>query len=298
MLSVGRKSVFWPVIAITPALLLFALFILFPTIGNLYFSFTNYNGDLRNISWNGLANYEYALITDAKNVVNSLKVTAIFSVGVTVVQNLAAIFLAVLLTLNLKFKMFYRSIIFLPNLLGVVVVGFIWSLIFDPYSGPVNSFLKLLGMNSALLGNVDVALYLVIFVQIWMTVGYAMIIYIAGLQGIPNELYEAVTIDGATSFQKFVSVTIPQLWPVIIINIMLSLIGSLKVYDTIMVMTNGGPGQSTMTIGMYIFYNLFNSGLTQGYASALSFIHFIIILIVVIFVYRILQKRTEGYGWD
>ena len=288
-----------PYMVVMPAILLFIIFILFPTLGNLYFSFTNYNGDMEHTNWVGLQNYRFSFGNDLANVVSTLKVTVVFCILVTVVQNATAVGLATLVNLKIKFRNVYRAAIFLPNILGVVVVGMIWTLIFDPVSGPVNHVLGWFGsQGSALLGDPKIAIYLVVFVQIWMTVGYAMILYIAGLQDIPQDLYEAGQMDGATGWSAFVQITIPMLWPVITVNLMLSLIGSLKVYDTIMVLTNGGPGTSTMTIGMYIFRNLFGSTYTQGYAAALSFIHFAIILLVVVVFYKLLMNRGRGYGWD
>ncbi|MFD2673620.1 carbohydrate ABC transporter permease [Marinicrinis sediminis] len=293
----SRIQKFMPLMAILPALTLFTMFVLFPTIGNLYFSFTNYNGNIDSFDWVGLKNYEYAFTTDLINVGDTIKVTAIFCILVTLIQNALAVVLAVLVNMKLRLRTFYRSVIFMPNILGVVVTGLIWTLLFDPYSGPVVKGFEMFGKDTALLGDPEMAIYLVVFVQVWMSVGYAMILYIAGLQGISATLYESARIDGASSWKSFLHITLPMLWPIITVNLMLSVIGSLKLFDIILVLTNGGPGMSTMTIGMYIFDNLFKSNLTQGYAAALSFIHFFIIAVVVAIFYRFLSARGKGYGW-
>jgi raffinose/stachyose/melibiose transport system permease protein len=280
----------WPWIVTLPALLLFVLFVLYPAIGNIYFSFTNYNGNVHHFQWIGLGNYEKAFTSDWKGVWNAIRITIIFCILVTFIQNFVSVLLAVLVNLNLKLKSFYRSVIFLPNILGVLVVGLVWTLILDPYMGPVNKVLQMFGMDSALLGDRDIALYIVIFVAIWANMGYSMILYLAGLQGIPKETYEAGRIDGAAGWNAFIYITLPLLRPMITINVLIGIIGSLSIFDIVFVLTNGGPGDSTMTLGMYIFKNLFN-GQSQGYASALSIIHFFIILVVVLVAQFYLRRR-------
>jgi raffinose/stachyose/melibiose transport system permease protein len=280
----------WPWIVTLPALLLYLLFVLYPAIGNIYFSFTDYNGNIDRIDWVGLDNYRKAFTSDWNGVWNAIKITIIFCLLVTIVQNFVSVVLAVAVNLKLKLRNFYRSVIFLPNILGVLVVGLVWKLIFDPYLGPVNKLLQQFGWNSALFGDRDVALYLVIFVAIWANMGYSMILYLAGLQGIPKEIYEAGRIDGTTGWSALFLITLPLLRPIITINVLICLIGSLSIFDIVFVLTNGGPGNSTMTLGMYIFKNLF-SGQSQGYASALSIIHFFIILLVVLICQHYLRRR-------
>jgi raffinose/stachyose/melibiose transport system permease protein len=278
-------------ILILPALILYLLFVLYPMIGNIYFSMTDYNGNINSFNFVGWENYERAFTSDYDGVWNSIKITLIFGFFVVIVQNFVSIILAVLVNMKLFLSNFYRAVIFIPNILGILVVGLIWTLVLDPYSGPVSQILNHYGIESALLGDPKIALYLVIFVQIWAHMGYSMILYLAGLQNIPQELYEAAEIDGATGWKAMRYITIPLLQPVITINVLLGVIGSLGTFDIIFVLTNGGPSQSTMTLGMYIFYNLFSGSSSQGYASALSMLHFIIVFGVVLVVQYYLRRR-------
>ncbi|MFC5406978.1 carbohydrate ABC transporter permease [Cohnella soli] len=291
MIIKGKMRI-WPLLAVMPALLLYGLFVLLPAVGNIYFSFTDFSGNVFSpIRWIGGANYARAFTWESEGLWHSVKVTFLFAVLVTVIQNAAAVVLAVLLNMKLRIRNFYRSVIFAPTILGVVIVGLIWTLIFDPYSGPVIKLLSAFHTNSALLGSPSIALYLVIFVTIWSTVGYAMILYLAGLQSIPHDLYESARIDGAGSAASFFHITLPLLRPAVTVNTLLSIIGSLKTFDIIVVMTNGGPGSATSTLGMYIFKNLLTPGSSQGYASALSVIHFGIVLAVVAIVQYYLRRR-------
>lgn len=291
MVFKGRFTRYWPIIVILPALLLYLLFVLLPALGNVMFSFTDFNGNIHSkMQWVGLQNYIKAFTSDMDNLGKAIKVTIIFSLAVTLIQNIIAVFMAVLVNMKLKLRSFYRAVIFLPSVLGVVVIGLIWNLIFDPYSGPVNLFLQQFGADSALFGDPDIAIYLVIFVVIWANFGYAMIIYLAGLQGIPNELYEAGKIDGTSNWSSFRHITLPLLQPSITINVLISIIGALGTYDIIMVLTNGGPGIATRTIGLYVFKSIFAGG-SQGYVSALSMIHFSIVFVVVLITQFYLRRR-------
>ncbi len=211
MLVIKGRALIWPLLAVAPALLLYGIFVFLPSVGNIYFSFTDFSGYLNSaIHWVGLDNYKRAFTWEFSSLWNSIKITFIFAILVTVIQNAAAVVLAVLLNMKLQFRNFYRSVIFAPTILGVVVVGLIWTLIFDPISGPVIKLLNVFEMNSALLGSVNIALYLVIFVTIWSSVGFAMILYLAGLQGIPSELYESGRIDGTSPFTAFFYITLPS----------------------------------------------------------------------------------------
>ncbi|MCD9020371.1 carbohydrate ABC transporter permease [Cohnella silvisoli] len=291
MRTKGRGAI-WPIVAVTPALLLYAVFVLFPSIGNIYFSFTDFNGNVHKpIHWVGLDNYTRAFTWESEGLWHSIKVTFIFAVLVTFIQNAAAVIVAVFLNMKIRLRNFYRSVIFAPTILGVVVVGLIWTLILDPYSGPLIRIVQFFGGNSALLGSPDTALYLVVFVTIWSSLGYAMILYLAGLQGIPEHLYESAKIDGANARASFFHITLPMLRPSITVNVLLSIIGTLKTFDIIVVMTNGGPGTATTTLGMHIFKNLLTPGSSQGYAAALSIIHFVIVLAVVLIVQTYLQRK-------
>ncbi|NGP44766.1 sugar ABC transporter permease [Bacillaceae bacterium SIJ1] len=286
----SRLSRLLPILVLLPAMVLYVLFLLFPAFGNIFFSFTDFTGDIRRpLNFVGLRNYERAFGSDFDNLSRIIQNTIVFALLVTIIQNIVAVFLAVLVNMKLVMRNVYRSIIFMPNILGVIVVGIVWVLIFDPYSGPVYRVLESIGIESALLGDPNAALYLVVFVTIWANVGYGMIIYLAGLQSIPTELYEAGRIDGASSWGAFRYITLPLLRPAITINILISIIGTLGMYDIILVLTNGGPGIATTTIGLYILQSL--SQYSQGYTAALSIIHFAIVLVVVLITQHYLRRK-------
>ncbi|WP_130858974.1 carbohydrate ABC transporter permease [Gracilibacillus phocaeensis] len=288
----SRLSRFLPILVLMPAMVLYILFLLFPALGNVFFSFTDFTGDIRRpLNFVGLRNYEKAFGSDFDNLSRIIQNTIIFALLVTIVQNMVAVFLAVLVNMKLLMRNVYRSIIFMPNILGIIVVGIVWVLIFDPYSGPVYKVLESIGVESALLGDPNAALYLVVFVTIWANMGYGMIIYLAGLQGIPTQLYEAGRIDGASSWDAFRYITLPLLRPAITINILISIIGTLGMYDIILVLTNGGPGIATTTIGLYILQSL--SEYSQGYTAALSIIHFTIVFVVVFITQYYLRRKEE-----
>ncbi len=288
----SRHAKLWPIVVTLPALLLFGVFVLLPALGNFYFSFTDFNGNIHvPHRWVGLQNYMQALSSDFRNIGEAVQNTFIFSILVTLGQNALAVLLAVLVNIKLRGRNIYRSVLFIPSVLGVVVIGLIWTLMFDPFSGPVHALLQSMGFDSPLLGSPNAALYLVVFVMIWSYAGYSMIIYLAGLQNIPEELYEASRIDGSSDWQNFRHITLPLLQPAITLNVLLSIIGTLGAYDIIVVLTNGGPGMASTTLGLYIFKNLYLPGLSKGYLAALSILQFALILFVVVIVQYYLRRR-------
>lgn len=289
------KRGIWPVVAILPAAIIFLLFSIFPAVMNVYYSFTDFSGNLDlKVNWIGLSNYTRAFTLLSDDIWASIKNTLIFSFSITILLNIVALLVAVLVDMKLKLRDFYRSVIFLPTILGPVVIGLVWTLILDPYNGPVNKFLNLLGHDSALLGDPKAALYLVILVMIWANYGYTMVLYLAGLQKIPLDLYESGYIDGAFGFKKFWYITLPLIRPVVTINILICIIGTLKQYDLIVVLTNGGPGKATQTLAMYIFTMLIKGqGETQGYVAALSMLLFVLVLFFVGISQYLLRKREE-----
>lgn len=282
-------------IAVLPVTALFLVFSIFPSLMNIYFSFTDFTGDIHNkINWIGLGNYTRAFTMLSDEVWEAIRNTLLFSFSITLVMNIVALLIAVLVDVKLMLRNFYRSVIFLPTILGPVVIGLIWTLIFDPYSGPVNKVLNHWGTDSAMLGDPDIALFLVVFVMIWANYGYTMILYLAGLQRVPADLYESGYIDGAYGFKKLWYITLPLIRPVVTINILTAIIGTLKQYDFIVVLTNGGPGRSTTTLAMYIFSLLTKGrGETQGYVAALSILLFIIVLFFVVVSQYFLRRGEE-----
>jgi raffinose/stachyose/melibiose transport system permease protein len=292
-----RTNQLLPWLALAPVLFLFSVFVLLPSLSTAVLSFTDYSGNIQErLEFVGFRNYLLAVTTDLSGFLNALRVTALFSFSITIIQNVLGVALALLVNLPLRFRNLYRSIIFLPTTLGVIVHGLVWTLVFDPFSGPVNKLLNFFGTDSALLGDKHAALWLLVFVVIWGNVGNSMVIYLAGLQNIPREFYEAAQVDGASGWSLTRYITLPLLQPAITINMLLSIIGTLGTLDIILVLTSGGPGYATSTLAMYIYRMLFQgkSYVTQGYAAALSMIHFLIILTIVVFALRQFTRREAG----
>ncbi len=279
---------------------LVVLFSIIPAIGIFVISFT----DIRSLPflpthWVGLQNY-FTFFSSAQIAYNlhALKNTFIFAIAVTLFQNVLALLIAVLLNQRLRGRNFARAVVFMPTILGVTVVGLIFSLIFNPSGGPAASVWKSLGASSAFFGDPHLAMTLVIAVQVWSGIGVAVVIYLAGLQAIPQELYEVASIDGATRWQKLRQVTYPLLAPSVTANTLLCIIGSLQSYQLIYVLT-GPTNPATQVLSLAIFTQGFGGGQggsvqSQGYAAAISIVQFVIVMIVSVATLAYLRRKETA----
>jgi raffinose/stachyose/melibiose transport system permease protein len=280
-----------PWVGIAPGLLLFVLFALLPAAAVVVLSFTDISG-VPNAPWNwvGFDNYVrfFASGSASANFEVILR-TLIFGFSVTVILNALALVFALLLNNRIRGAAAYRAIIFMPVVLGVTVVGLTWSLVFNPTGGPAASLWNAFGASSSFLGDPRLAFSLIIFVQIWMSLGYSMLIYHAGLMAIPGELYEAATVDGASMLQRFRHVTIPMIAPATTVNVLISIVGSLQTYQIIFVLTGDRP--ATSVLAMRIYSLGFGGTSEQGYASAISMIQFVLISAISLVALRYLRKK-------
>ena len=277
--SRSRRYIPWLSISIPAAGWL--IFGLYPSIATIFYSFTQYSGVPGTpLNVCGLCNYHNAFTKLLPDVGQSLKVTIIYVIGVTIGQNVVALLLALLLKRRGRMFTFYRALIFMPQIFSVAVVGAIFSLLLDPYSGPIEKVVhSVFGINSAFLGSSSAALPLVMAINVWMFTGYSMLIYIAGLRQIPSEVYEAASLDGAGRFRAFRHVTWPLLASSTTVNVFLTAMGTLGEYALILVLTNGNFG--TRTLGMYMFTSAFGSATGQlGYGSMLAVLQFGLTLII------------------
>jgi ABC-type sugar transport system permease subunit len=210
------------------------------------------------------------------------------------VQNCAAVFIAVLLTAKIRGGNFFRAVLFLPTIISAVAVSFIWTFIYDPMYGLIPQTVRFLRLpflsDSTWLGDPHLAIYLVALVSMWQWTGWNMVVYFAGLKSIPGELYESADMDGATGPQQFRYVTVPMLAPAITINVVVSTIGVLKIFDLPFVMTNGGPGHSTETFAITIYNESFLAN-KIGYGTALSLVLFVMVLLISSLQTLYLRKR-------
>lgn len=278
-----------------PALIGFFLFFLLPAVQSVIYSFTNYSMLNKSISFIGLQNY-FDVFKDQR-LIASIKNTLQFALGYTLLQNLLAIPLAVALDTKIRSKNILRMIFFMPAIFSSLIIGYLWSFILSSSSsGLLNYTLHEFGLGFLAknwLGDPNIALLTVILVSVWQSAGWAMIIYIANLQGVPEEIYESAKIDGANKLQTFWYITIRFLAPAITINLMMSMINGLKVYDQIVALTNGGPGYATETLtSSIISYGFIDQ--RYGYASALSVLMLIIIMTISMIQLKFLSKNEES----
>ena len=290
----GKKKVRFDFVTmgfIAPAFLFFTLFIIVPTIASVYYSFTSWDGLNPVVKFVGLANYK-EIFTSAR-FGNALRNTVILTAFISILENSMALILALIVD-NVKWgKNFFRSAFYVPVLISGIVSGFIWKIMYNYNFGAINSIFRSIGMGEACqdwLGNPKLALIMVGVVLIWKGAGYYMIIYLASLQSVPTDVVEAAAIDGASPIQRFKAITLPLISGAFTINLTLSLINGLKVFDQISVMTDGGPGFTTETI-VYLLYKVgFNEG-RQGFGSAVGIVLLFIVLILNAVQQSILKRR-------
>ena len=290
----GKKKVRFDFVTmgfIAPAFLFFTLFIIVPTIASVYYSFTSWDGLNPVVKFVGLANYK-EIFTSAR-FGNALRNTVILTAFISILENSMALILALIVD-NVKWgKNFFRSAFYVPVLISGIVSGFIWKIMYNYNFGAINSIFRSIGMGEACqdwLGNPKLALIMVGVVLIWKGAGYYMIIYLASLQSVPTDVVEAAAIDGASPIQRFKAITLPLISGAFTINLPLSLINGLKVFDQISVMTDGGPGFTTETI-VYLLYKVgFNEG-RQGFGTAVGIVLLFIILILNAVQQSILKRR-------
>jgi len=238
----------------------------------------------------GLANYVVAL-TDA-TVRHSFLITLVYAVGTTVFTLLIGLGLAAILAGPVRANALIRAIIFFPYIISFVIVALMWKSLLDPYTGILNSVLITLGLPTQnWLSTPSSALPTMIAVSVWKDVGYAMLIYIAAIQGIPEQLYEAASIDGAKPRQIFTRITVPLLMPTTLFLAVVSMISNLQDMSAPFLLTNGGPANATRLFSLHVYETAFVQ-LEIGYASALSFLMFLIILLITFIQFKLLGREV------
>jgi ABC-type sugar transport system permease subunit len=284
-----RAAIFF----VLPALLLYALFMIYPFVQSISYSLTDWNGVRPTKNFVGLGNYR-ELIGDSLLWL-SLWHNVIWVIVGTIAPLAIGLLLAILLWNRPPGFTLFRTIFFMPQVLSTVVIGIIWSWIYNPLFGNLNKLLDAVGLDEVSrgwLGDTTWALYAVLVAAVWATIGFVFVIFLAGLQNVSKDLLEAATIDGANGWQRFKDVTVPQLSNVINVVAALLLIGGFNVFDIIFVMTGGGPANATEVIATYTYKEAFTQN-RVGYASTLSLVMTAISLVVSIAFIR-LRERQEG----
>ena len=278
---------------IAPWLVAFLAFDLVPTLSAFYYSFTDWNVIAKQSNWIGLDNYHEMFTDDRlywKSVYNTLYYVA-FAVPLGVV---AGFVLALLLNTKVRFQGMFRTLFYLPAVVPTVAATMVWLWIFDTNNGILNWALGLVGVDPIRwLTSPDYSKSALIIMSLW-SIGGGMVIYLAGLQNIPQDLYEAADVDGASWFSKLVNITIPLMTPTIFFNLLLGLIASFQVFNAAFIMTGGGPVNSTRFYMLHLYEKAFQDS-QMGYACAMAVLLFLVVLLITIFV-NWTSKRWVFYG--
>jgi len=273
-----------------PALIFYAFAVVVPAVRGAGLAFTNWDGLSRTYDIVWFDNFVRIFTTQSS--LDALKMTLLFAVAVTVLQNGIGLVLALGVNSGLKSQNFLRVLLFAPVVITPVVVAYLWKFLLTP-NGAVNSLLGVVGLEAGApswLGDPFWAATSVVSMIVWQHAGYSMVIYIAGLQSIPQEINEAAAVDGAGAWRRFWSITWPMLAPATAINVMLTIIGGLKMFTEVFVLTGGGPGGSTETLSTLLYKSAFQFN-EFGYGIAMA-----LVLAVIVIIFSAAQQRMTRKG--
>ena len=274
---------------VLPGLLLFVFAILAPICLSVYYGFTDYSG-MGTADFIGLANYKELLHDKAFAI--SLRNSLLLAIGFICIQHpLAMIVAAVLDKLGGKGENFFRCVYFIPNAISVAVIAHLWKFIYNPDFGLLNNIIKAFGGKGDINWfGTDTAIWSVLIVLIWHGFGWGMLIYYTGIKNIDPTLYEAAAIDGASQTQTFLRITLPLMKPVIQVNVTMAVISALKQMETVYLLTNGGPGNSTQFAANYLYQQAFKA-FKYGYGNAIGVVFIIICLIVTVLLNKVFEDK-------
>lgn len=276
--NLKKRSEIPYVLMALPAVAVFITFFILPLVFTIRYSFYNWTNFSPDVFFVGLKNYK-KLFSDI-TIIGGIKNSLTYAFLTVLLQNLISLPVAVVLNTKFKGKNFFRATFFCPAVLSTLVVGYLWKYILSASDfGFVNQILNQLGVGTVnFLGNGKLALVSIIFTQVWQWFGWSMVIYLGNLQSISDDLYEAASIDGASTLRKFWHITIPGLAPAIKINLVTGIISGLKVFDVVLSMTNGGPAHKTDTI-LSLMFAKFSEG-NYGYASSFGIMFLIVSMVL------------------
>lgn len=283
----NRLTIF---VLVAPGLFLFLFMVCFPIAMSAYYGMTDWRG-IGDYRFVGLDNYIEILTRDGvfwRSLLNALLLLA----ATLLIQHPIALLFSILVTHAGRFEKLFRTVFFIPAVISIVVTSKMWVSVFHPNYGMLNKLLTALGLESLKqdwLGDPNLAIWCVIFVIMWQGFGYALLLYYAGLQGIPKDLYEAAELDGAGRIKLYTKVVIPLLTPMVRVAVVIAVTACLKQMETIFLMTNGGPINTTQFIGNYLYKTAFTSSL-YGYGNAISVIFVFVCLIITVIMNRVFKK--------
>ncbi|HEY0239438.1 MAG TPA: sugar ABC transporter permease [Friedmanniella sp.] len=279
-----RRAFYWMAV---PAVLLFVFFHTVPALQGVFYSFTDSRGYG---DWTFVGFDNYVRLFSDPQIRSSYAFTFKFAILATVLANAVSLMIAVGLSANIRFRGFLRGVFFLPAVLAVIVVGFIFNYLLANVVPGIGQDLGIEALSTNVLGNPDLAWLGIVFVAVWQGCAVTTVIYMAGLQTIPEEITEAAVLDGASAWQRFWRVTFPMMAPFFTINMVLSLKNFLMVFDQIVALTAGGPGTATQSISYLIYRNGFTGG-QFAYQSANAVIYFIVLAVISVFQLGLLRRR-------
>ena len=283
------------VLFMLPTVLIITVFLYFPVILNFVNSLFQWSAFSTQRRFVGAANYikmfgDEVFRTAIFNNLVFMAVSVVFQIGLSLVM--AA---ALEEKFMRRFQPFFRTVYFLPSLLMVTVTGIMFQIIYNPLIGLVNPLLELLGLDASgvdLLGSASGAIWAVVAVSQWQYIGYTLILFLVAMQNIPAQLYEAAELDGVGPVRKFFSITLPQIREMLMVNMIVTMTGSIKVFDEVWVMTGGGPGRATETLGSMLYRAGFRND-EMGYASAVAFFVFLVTSLIAIFQIKHYDLKTD-----
>ena len=275
---------------VLPAFLLFFTFHTYPALQGIFYSFTD---------WKGYGNWDFVGIKNYLNVFKDDRAfqaygfTFKFAIISTILVNIFSLLVAMGLNAKIKFQKTLRALYFLPFILSILIVGFIFNFIFTHFLPTIGNSLGIEFLSRNILGDPNLAWIGIVIVAVWQAIAFNTILYLAGLVTITEDLYEAASIDGAGVWTKFWKITFPLIAPFFTINMVLAMKNFLMVFDQIIALTGGGPGTSTESISLLIYRGGFEGG-QFAYQSANAVIYFVVIVVISIFQLRVLEKREVG----
>lgn len=276
-----------------PAVVLMLLFIAYPLGNAIYLSFFKWNGYSVKKDFVGIQNY-ISMFND-KTFVSSLRNTLLYGFICTFLQQIIGLAMAVFLNTKFKGRGIARTVIYMPAMVSGLVMGYIMYFFFQTKGGVMNDILTAMGLSTVdWLGNGNIAIAVIIFINTWQFVGVSMVIYLAGIQGVSQSYIEAATVDGANAWQRFRFITLPLLQPALASSVIYNLIGGLKLYDVIIALTDGGPAKKTHSLATYIANRYFDAE-RAGYAAAIGVFSFVMIMVISMIVNGYFRKKEVDY---
>lgn len=286
-----RKNTWTAISFIAPNFIGFFVFTLIPVVFSLVLAFMEWDS-FSAPKFVGFKNFAKMLKDDTFWI--SLSNTIYYTIGVVPLTLIISLLLAILLNQKIRGMKFFRTAFFFPYVTSLVAIAVVWNMLFHPTMGPINQVLRLIMDNPpGWTSSSQWALFAIVIVSVWRGVGYYMILYLAGLQSIPNELYEAASMDGAGKWRQFLNVTVPSLRPTTFFVTIMLVINCFKIFDLVQVMTNGGPGRATNVL-VYEIYNEAFVKFKFGYASAIALVLFVIVLVITVVQFKWNQHQEKA----